>query len=488
MLKREVEKAMKNKSLIKNTVFNVMYTMMNLLFPLVTSMYVSRVLLAEGVGKVAYAQSVSSYFVTFAALGLPVYGMREIAKARESEGDTNTLFTELLLLNSIFTAVSVCGYLLLIKVWSPYFSDTRLFLATGILVFLNFFNIDWFYKGKEEYVYIVCRSIVIKVLSIASIFLFVKTKSDYCTYALITSLATGGNYLFNIWHVRKSVKLSFTGINLKRHLAPILILAVSVILESVYGKIDTTMLGILSGDTSTGLYSYAHKTVTLITGACAAITAVFMPRLSYSYQNNREEFYRIFSLGLRAITFITIPAVTGILCLAPQFMQLLYGVEFVPAATTVRILCFIILINCFGDLICYQVVVGTGNEKMRIPSAILGSLVNILLNALLIPLFAENGAAIASVLSELLVNVFLFFKIRRIVTIPYDFKWMYQALLSSGAMLISIFLVSRIVQVNALVCIVSVIVGIFVYLGVNTLMKNDFTEMFIQKIIHRGRN
>ena len=124
---------------------------------------------------------------------------------------------------------------------------------------------------KAKYVYIVCRSIVIKVLSIASIFLFVKTKSDYCTYALITSLATGGNYLFNIWHVRKSVKLSFTGINLKRHIAPILILAVSVILESVYGKIDTTMLGILSGDTSTGLYSYAHKTVTLITGACAAI-------------------------------------------------------------------------------------------------------------------------------------------------------------------------------------------------------------------------
>lgn len=478
---------MKRKSLLKNTVFNVTYTLLNLLFPLITSMYVSRILLTDGVGKVAYAQSIAGYFVTFAALGLPVYGMREVAKVQERESEVNKLFSELFILNSIFTTISVFLYLLMIKVWSGYFVDKKLFLATGLLVFLNYFNIDWFYKGKEEYVYIVCRSITIKVLSILSIFCFVKTKSDYCTYALITSMATGGNYLFNVWHARKSIKFSLQNINIRRHLKPICILAVSVLLESVYGKIDTTMLGILANASSTGLYSYAHKTVTLITGCCAAITAVFMPRLSYSYSNNKEEFNKVLSLGLRAITFIIVPAVIGIFYMAPSFMEILYGPEFIPAASTVRILCLIILINCFGDLICYQVVVGTGNEKMRVPSAILGSLVNITMNSVLIPLYSEQGAAIASVTSEFLVNIFLFFKIRKVVKVPYKIKWLFQALISSGIMLIAIICIGLIIHNTFFKCFVSVIIGALLYFSMNLLIRNDFADIIMKKIFYRGK-
>ena len=86
-----------NKSLAKNSLFNVIYTVSNILFPLIASMYISRILLADGVGRVSYAQNVVSYFTTFAALGLPVYGIREIAKARDNQNSLNEVFTELFL-------------------------------------------------------------------------------------------------------------------------------------------------------------------------------------------------------------------------------------------------------------------------------------------------------------------------------------------------------------------------------------------------------
>lgn len=98
------------KSLLKNSIFNIIYTVSNILFPFVTSIYVSRILLPAGVGKVAGAQNLVSYFVTLAALGLPSYGVREFAKVRENSERKDTLFTELFIINLISTTISIVAY------------------------------------------------------------------------------------------------------------------------------------------------------------------------------------------------------------------------------------------------------------------------------------------------------------------------------------------------------------------------------------------
>ena len=77
------------KSLAKNSIYNIIYTVANILFPFATSIYVSRILLPVGVGKVASAQNIASYFITVAALGLPSYGVREFAKIREKKDKRN---------------------------------------------------------------------------------------------------------------------------------------------------------------------------------------------------------------------------------------------------------------------------------------------------------------------------------------------------------------------------------------------------------------
>ena len=171
------------KSLAKNSTFNAFYTIMNLLFPLITSVYVARVLLPEGIGKVAYAQSIVSYFVIIASLGLPNYGLREIARVRDKLNEKNKLFTELLIVNAISTSIALVSYIVLILLIPSLNSQFNLFVACGLLIFLNYFNIDWFYQGEEEYVFIVCRSMIIKILSILAIFLFVRKQSDYVIYA-----------------------------------------------------------------------------------------------------------------------------------------------------------------------------------------------------------------------------------------------------------------------------------------------------------------
>lgn len=474
------------KSLVKNSVFNTVYTVLNLLFPLITSVYVSRVLMPEGVGKVAYTQSIASYFVILASLGLPNYGIREIAKIKSKCEKKNKLFTELIIINTFSTAVSLVIYMVLILCNTSLREQTSLFLACGFLIFLNFLNIDWLYQGEEEYVYIVIRSLIVKALSLAAIFLLVRSSQDFIFYAWISSFATGGNYIFNSVHARKYVKLDFRDLNVKQHILPILVMAGGVLLSSIYGKIDTTMLGIMSGEKSTGLYTYGQKIIDLVISLCTAVTAVFMPRLSYYYEYDTKEFHGLLDQGIKILAFLTFPMAMGLFIIAPEVIEILFGAGFIKAAVTVRIFCVLIIIKGFGNLLCFQLVMCTGNEKERLPATFLGSIVNIFLNIFLIPLWAEAGAAVASVISEIIVNSYQLLKMKKKLGFHFNKNAFIQAIISTVIMAVICFILYSIRLPLYFSAILVIGGGAGVYLVVNIILKNEIIyyvlNQFVQKL------
>lgn len=474
------------KSLAKNSTFNAVYTILNLLFPLITSVYVSRVLLPEGVGRVAYAQSVVSYFVILASLGLPNYGLREIARVKEKGDAKNKLFTELLIANAISTSIALVAYIVLVMVIQSLKAQLSLFIACGSLIFLNYFNIDWFYQGEEEYVFIVCRSILIKLLSLAALFIFVRHQSDYIIYAWISSIALGGNYIFNIIHSRKYVKLTFKNIDIKPHIKPIVIMAVGVLLSSIYGKVDTTMLGMMSGDRNTGLYTNGLKIVDMVITTSTAITAVFMPRLSFYFEHDKRKLTELIRTGNNILSFITFPFAVGLFVIAPKAIELLFGNEFVGSVPIIRILCILIVIKGFGNLLCFQLVMCTGNEKERIPATFFGSLSNVIMNAVLIPIAAGTGAAAASVVSESIVNGYQLFKMQKKVDIQFDKGVLLKSIFSSTVMGIICYFAGKIEMSLLLSTVLTVLFGIFTYLLMNAALKNSMLEEMLELVKKRA--
>lgn len=470
------------KSLAKNSTFNAIYTILNLLFPLITSVYVSRVLLPEGVGRVAYAQSVVSYFVILASLGLPNYGLREIARVKEKGDAKNKLFTELLIVNAISTSIALVAYIVLVMVIQSLKAQLYLFIACGSLIFLNYFNIDWFYQGEEEYVFIVCRSILIKLLSFGALFLFVRQQADYIVYAWISSIALGGNYIFNIIHSRKYVGLTFKNIDIRPHIKPIVIMAVGVLLSSIYGKVDTTMLGVMSGDRNTGLYTNGLKIVDMVITTSTAVTAVFMPRLSFYFEHDKKKFIELIRSGNDILSFITFPFAVGLFVIAPKAIELLFGNEFAGSVPIIRSLCVLIVIKGFGNLLCFQLVMCTGNEKERIPATFLGSLSNVIMNAVLIPVASGIGAAFASVVSESIVNGYQLFKMKKKVDIQFDKGVLLKSIFSSIVMGIICCFVGEIEMGLFLSIVLTVLCGIFVYLLMNTILKNRILEEMLELV------
>lgn len=452
-------------SLAKNSVSNVIYSLSNMLFPLLTSMYVSRVIFPEGVGQVSYAQTVTSWFITFAAMGLPTYGIREIAKVRMDREETGRVFSELLVISAVTTAVSTLAFLVLI--FSQFSQDRALYLCCGIQLALSCVNIDWFYRGREEYTYIVCRSLAVKAVSLAAIVLLVKQPEDYLLYALISSLANGGSYIFNIVHARKFVRFRLRGLNIRRHLMPVGVFALTSFLTGIYSKLDITMLGMLSGSESVGLYTNAHNLSSAVTILCAAVSTAFLPRLSHWYETDREKFLSLIETGIRVLCFLAVPMTAGVFLLAPSIVELVYGEAFLGAADTLRILSLLILVQGFGNLLCYQLAIATGNEKKRIPAYTGAAAANAGLNALLIPVMGQNGAAIATVVSELVLNVHQFVTMRALVPYRIDPTPIVRSVAATMVMAFYLLAVEKLGFEPLLHCVISVAGGAAVYTAVN---------------------
>ena len=476
------------KSLVKNSIYNIVYTTINILFPLITSIYSARILLPAGIGTVAYSQNIASYFVTFAALGLPSYGVREFAKIRENTAARNRLFTELILLNFISTTIAVISYAWLLLHNADHL-DTRLYIASGAVIFFNYLNIDWLYRGIEEYGYITGRSFAVKILSFVCLVLFVKDQKDYVVYAWINSLATASNYLFNVFHARKFVAFDFSGLNLSKHIQPLLSIALIIFLGSVYSKVDVTMLGMLSTSESVGYYGHSQKIVTMVVAFSNAITGALLPRLSYCYLNDRTAFYSLLKKGFDILCLTTLPLAVGLFLVAEQAVIILYGSSFTPAILTIRLLCPVIIIKCFGDLFCYQLAYSTKNEKIIIPASGCAAVLNILANAALIPVLHQNGAVIASLISEFITNAIQFVYMKR--KVKFNLNWR-SLLISVAATSLMAAVVLSVLCLNLpiILSIVSAILcGVVAYVMANIMLKNplamDVVGWAKKKLLHR---
>jgi O-antigen/teichoic acid export membrane protein len=477
-------KGEKMKSLASNAIFNIIYKLAAIIFPLITTAYASRVLMPAGIGSISYAQNIASYFVALAILGLPVYGVREMSRVRENKADEDKLFSELVLLSAFLAVISSAIYIILVYSVDEFHNNYFLYFICGIPVFLSFLNIDWFYQAKEKYGYIAIRSIIIKILSLFAVLLLVKSKDDYLIYALLLSIATVGNYIFNVVHARKYVRFRLKSIQFKNHIKPLASLGLVAILGALYSKVDITMLGVMGSDKIVGLYSNAHKGIDVILTLCAAITATFLPRLSIYGKDNKQELEALLNLGFKVVTFISIPAAIGLFIVAPQLTVLLFGDGFAAAATTMRIFSVLIIIRVYGDLFAYQLLIAMGEENKRVIVALIATIVNIILNALLIPKMLQNGAAIASIVTELIMNGVIFIYV--IKKFRFNLNWkspLFQATISSVIMGLGVYIVLSLINSPVYGSVMAVLIGILIYLLINMVLKNDFLMAIKKKLL-----
>lgn len=283
----------KTPSIKRNYLFNLAVTVINVGYPIVSFAYIARIFGPQVYGSVVFAGSLAAYFALVACLGLPVYGSREIARVRDDSHRLDILYSELLLINALSSAFFFLCYLGLFFFVHKIQEDVPLFALFGLSIILNAFSIDWLFQGLENYAIIALRNFIFRSLSLILIFVLIHKKSDYLQFAAISVISTLGTNVMNVIASRKHVRLSFSGLDVRRHVRPLLAIAGTVVMVSVYSNFDNVLLGFLSDDTHVGYYGAAARIVRIVVYCITAIGAVVIPRYSYYIEKRMHEEYDI---------------------------------------------------------------------------------------------------------------------------------------------------------------------------------------------------
>ncbi|OCW95449.1 polysaccharide biosynthesis protein [Macellibacteroides sp. HH-ZS] len=394
-------------SLKRNFVLNLLNTVTGLLFPLITFPYASRILLPSGIGQVQFFQSIIDYIALCTSLGIPLYAVREISKIRNDKTLTSKTSAEILLLHAMLTFGGYLIVLILISSVGKIQVDIPLFMLLSATLIFNAIGVPWFYQAVEDFKYITIRTVAIRIISLFALFILVKTKEDLLYYGAITVFANVGSNVFNFFRLRKFIdysSLNIKSLNPGRHLKPALQIFVLNLIVSIYINLDSVMLGFLKNEQAVGYYSAATRLTKTILGIVTSFGTVLLPRFSNMIGNGQFEEFNV--LANKAVSFVialSLPLSIGLGFMATPIIHLFCGPNFDPSILTLQLIAPIILFIGLSGIVGMQILYPQGKERMVIIATAAGAIINFTLNYLLIPQYAQYGAAIATTCAEFLV-------------------------------------------------------------------------------------
>lgn len=480
---------MKIKSVKFNFLMNLILTVSNVLFPLITFPYVARVLQPINNGKIAFCTSVISYFSIVALIGIPNYGIREVAKVRDDRDKLTKLVYELLLISLVMTIISITVLVISIFIIPKFYQEKELFFINAIGILLNTIGVNWLYSGLEQYQYITIRSIIFKVISIIAMFLFVKEPSDYILYGTITVLASGGSNIFNFFNMRKFINFRVKEkLEIKKHMKPILIFFATVLATSIYVNLDTVMIGFINGNVEVGLYSTSLKIRSLVLSVITALGTVLMPRLSYYINNNQKELFK--ETIVKCINFVSLISISiciFIVIYAKECILFIAGNDYLLAVSSLRIVIFTIIFVGFSNITGIQILTPLGLERKLFISIVYGAIIDFILNMFFIPLYKSNGAALATLIAEIIVLAVQCYYLKEFIREIYKkltiLKYVVFTLIAS----VIVILFKNYFTFNVFT---SLLIGAFIYFGIGILLliitKDPFIKMGFEFIKKKG--
>lgn len=476
------------KSLKVNYIFNMLNTVTGLLFPLVTFPYASRIMLADGIGQVNFFQSIIQYITLLTCLGIPMYAIRKIASVRDDVAERNKTAVEILLLHA---SLSLIGYVI-VALLAAFVSDIQvnipLFFILSLTIFFTAIGCEWFYQGIEDFKYITIRGLIVKTVAVILLFVFVRTKEDILWYAGYLVFGTLGGNAFNFIRLRKYIswrKLPFKELHPLVHLKPALHIFVLNLVISLYVNLNSIMLGFMADNTSVGLFTAATKLSHVLLSLVSALGTVMLPRLSNLISTGqKEKFNELAQKSITVVMALTLPLTAGLIMTAKYLIPLFCGNSYEPAILTLQIISPIIIMIGISNVLGIQILYPQGQENKVILCTALGALVNLLLNIWLIPRYAQDGAAVSTLLAETMVTVSMIFIGKKCIPIRWKSKSFLHYFVATCLMTLALYFASDLFGSGIVSFIFAVMIGMMVY-GVWLIIVR---ESFLMQTINRFLN
>lgn len=390
----------------RNAVLNVIRVICQIVLPMLTLPYCSRILQVENLGKVNYAISLVNFFALVADLGASVYGVREGARQSGSRRNFERFGSEVFTVNMIMTLFSYTG-LALIVLFVPGVRPYAVVIGIqSLFIFFTTIGIEWVNTVYEDYLFITIRTILVQLIYTASVFLLIRKPADYLLFTFLTVMVTGCSSIANWIYCRRHVKIRPISRGFVRHMRPMGIFFANNMAMTVYVNADMVMLGTFCGDYYTGIYGSSVRIYTCMKTLLTAIYTVTIPRLSMSAaRKDLRAFRKLLTDICASILLLIVPVMAGLCLYARDIMEIVFGKSYIPGTLSLQLLAAALLFSIGNGIAVNCINAPMGMERISMIATICAAVSNVLLNLFIIPAFQENGAAATTIIAEALVLI-----------------------------------------------------------------------------------
>lgn len=388
-------------SIKRNFFYSSILTTANYIFPFLTYPYVSRVLGVTNIGICNFVDSIINYFILFSMMGIGTVGVREIARCGNKQ-ERDKVFSSLFTLNTISTTIMVAVLVLTTYTVPKLYEHKELMLIGALKLIANYMLVEWLYKGIEDFKFITYRTIAVKVIYVAAVFIFIREQNDYLTYYLLLALMIAVNAAVNIFYARHFVTFRLKASNVRPFVKPFLVLGVYMLLTSMYSSFNVAYLGFAADETEVGYYTTATKLYSILLALFTAFTTVMMPRMSRLIgENDTGQFKQMLNKSVDALFIYSVPLVLLSTIMAPQIIAVIVGNGYEGAILPMRIVMPLMLVIGYEQILVIQTLMPLKKDRAILINSIIGASIGLLMNILLVVHFKSIGTSIVWVCSEI---------------------------------------------------------------------------------------
>ena len=461
------------KKLITKTKINIgyslLYKIVSIIVPLITSPYLSRILGPEKIGEYNYIASIAFYFFYFAMLGVNDYGNREIARARDSKEKLSETFWQIFYIQFFLTLISLFFYILVVI----FFLTELKFIGilTGLYVLSAAIDINWLLYGCEKIKYCSIIFSLQKIFVFLGIFIFVRNQNDLWKYVLIIN---GNLIIFTslFWRVVLT-ETFFQKPNFKiivKHLKPDLLLFLPIIASSIFSQMDKIMLGGYKAKLDVGFYSLSENIINIFLSLGVAVNSVMLPKIASLIEHgNRESGFEYLYKTTFFMNAINIGIIFGTFSISQYLIPWYLGDSYIESAYLLNILVPSVFLNSFTGIIRSQYLIPNRKDSIYVISIISGAILNLMLNFFMIPQYGARGAAVTTIIAHGVVLLIQCFFTKNLINYYKIIKEIVPFILFG---LIMFFIVKLIplASITIITLMIKTIVGFVIYVGLSLIL------------------
>ncbi len=440
--------------LIKNTFFSFINSTLRFLSTAILYIILARALGVEEFGRFTFALTFTGIFLTFIDYGFNLLVVKEVSQNPEKKFDIiNSIINAKIIITLFFTIILAVSLRLFNY---PDETKTIIYILWISVIFYSFgYFFNNVFRGLNNFQCETYPTIVLNAIQFILVTAFLLI--GFMTLSVATAYLIGRvvYFIYSYWLIKAKLgKLNYK-FNYSRGLINIKVAlpyGIHAILGALYFQIDTIFLSHFKGNTDVGFYQAGMRLVMASMIVYEVITSAFFPVIASTLKTDIETFKKnAFRLNRY---MILIGAIIGMACFlySDLIIQILYGKEYLPAGLVLKLLGIVIFLRFLGAGYAMFITVAEG-QKYRAIGVSVSVGVSIIVNLILIPRYGAIGAAVASIITHIVLDSIYFYFSLNLTNSVFIDRYLTRGIIILLLSLILFIVPLQIISVMLFICI-----------------------------------